>query len=279
MHPRPLILLAIAAAGLLGSGGRTSAGLIVYNNGQDNGIGPASPVSARVNTNAGLTAFSNDVGAFSTITFDGLTTGPFTSSSSARLPASAAIDLGQGANALLSSVDPTPPLADAGGAYAYGVTADHGSNSLGFNTSTNAAGTASAGSQFLRFAPFLQNSPADLTIQFGSGVKAFGLTVSGLGGAANGQLHVLFNTGGVPQDILLTGTANGGVRFFGVSNLPTAVSSFTLEMRGVSATTRDIIAIDDVRFLAVPEPSSMALLGSGVVALGVALRRGRRGPA
>jgi hypothetical protein len=276
MHPRPLVLLAIAAVALLGTGGRASAGMICYNKGQDDNIGPASPLSARVNTNAGLAAFSNDVGTFSTITFDGLKTGPFTNSSSTRLPASAVIDVGQGAKALLTSVDPSPPVADAKGSYAYGVTADHGGNTLGFNTSTNAAGNAAVGSQFLRFVPFLQNSPADLTIQFGSVVKAFGLTISGLGGAANGQLHVLFNTGGVPQDILLKGTAKGGVRFFGVSNLPTAVSSFTLEMRGVSATSRDIISIDDVRFLAVPEPSSMALLGLGVFTLGVASRRGRR---
>ena len=248
----PLVL------GVLGSTapGPAVGGLVVYQHGQDDGVGPPPPPPNPVKTNEGLKAFTDAVGPFSTITFEGLPTGPYTNPPGTVPPS---IALGQGATAMLSGVETSPPSA-----YVFGISSDHPSAVLGYNTTPG-------GSQFLRFVPLLGTAEADLTIKFGSSVTAFGMTITGLGGRFSGQLYLHFS--GVTQDLLIVGTPNGGSQFIGVSNLPTPVGSFTLRMLGTTNTERDIISIDDVRFAAVPEPGSAALLAGGLAVAAFAVRR------
>lgn len=233
-----------------------------------------SPTGPRTNYNPEVKQFKGDTGAFNVITFEGLPTGPWSDPNALSAPANAKLFPGQGVKVDLNGFDPRVPSPDPK-PYVYGVTSDHQDQYLGFDTTTN-NGTG----QFLRVVPFLQaNGKADVTFEMPTPVSAFGFAVTGLGGQVPGSLHLLFQpNGGAPQDLTITGDLKGGLVFYGVTNFPGQTQYFTLEMRGVTSTVRDIIGIDDVRWAAVPEPTSIGLLALGVVVV-LAARRVRERPA
>jgi hypothetical protein len=275
-HPRRRIVaawLGVLAGVALLPGSATGQSQPPYY-GLDAGARPHDP---RPNYDAALAKFEQLPGPFSVITFDGIPTGPFSNPNAPSAPASATLSLGQGVTAVLQSVDPRPPAANPE-PWVFGITSDHQAQGdlqtpfIGYNTSDT-------GSQFLRFVPYLQSSPADLTFRFSKPVSAFGMAITGYGGQIGGDLHLLFNAGGVAEDVPIKGSQNGGLLFIGEGNLPGPVTQFTLEMRGVTSTQRDVIGIDDLRFAAVPEPSAafdLVVLGSALWLAGWVRRRRRR---
>ena len=135
------------------------------------------------------------------------------------------------------------------------------------NNSPNAVldgyNTTPGGTQFLEFVPQLGASTATLTFQFAQPISSFGANLTGVG-TAPGDLHLLFNDG-TAHDISITGSPLGGIQFLGFIDPGASISTITFQMNNVPLTSRDVFGVDDVRYVAVPEPSALILLGVGSV--------------
>jgi hypothetical protein len=209
--------------------------------GADPGVGPGG---ARPTSDAAAASFDLAVGSFDVIDFEGLTSGNF-----------GMLTVFPGVDVTLTGTDND---ADPG------ISTDN-DTILGYNTT-------SGGSQHLRVVPIFDIGTASALFDFGDPINAFGTYLTGLG-TANGNLHVLFDDGSM-QDLSVAGSTLGGVQFFGFTSDGAPIASVTFQLQNVTAGTRDIFGIDDVRFsTAAPEPGTIALLGVALLALAGATRR------
>ena len=123
------------------------------------------------------------------------------------------------------------------------------------------------GSQF--FNGFVNTDPGEdtITVTFPSPVTAFGGTFGGPSSGSGVALEV-GGTRALSSFDYLTGGANG---FLGFTST-TPFTSVDIVRSGDNTTFGEIFGLDNVFFTAVPEPTSLALLGLG----GLALLRRRR---
>jgi hypothetical protein len=138
-------------------------------------------------------------------------------------------------------------------------------NLYGFNVT-------SGGSHWLGF------PGGSATFTFSGGTNAFGAYFTGLQTVFSSDVVVTFMDG-TQQTLHVPVNVNGGASYFGFTDT-TSFSSLTLYAVDTNNGT-DAWGIDNVSYgmaAAVPEPSNVALMLAGMMALGVAgRRRSRRG--
>jgi hypothetical protein len=150
------------------------------------------------------------------------------------------------------------------------------SNSPGFPT-LDGYNTTAGGSNFVEV------QAGTLTFTFSSGVEAFGAYFSGVQDFYPNE-SITFSDGtseliGIPE-VGTTGSV-GALDFVGFTDAGESITSITINA-GNAGTGADFIGVDDVRFLTVPtvtgtpEPGSIGLVVSGLVALGFVVLRRRR---
>ncbi|MGD2182965.1 PEP-CTERM sorting domain-containing protein [Lusitaniella coriacea] len=252
---KPLISVAGVALLAIGIGTQPASAAILTFTGQDVGATPADPrpnsdvAAANFDTAAGV------LGAVNVIDFEDAPLGNF-----------AALNIAPGVTATLTGTDTeggivtTPTL--------FGGTTP---NTLGYNTT-------SGGEKFLGVVPVHDIGTMSVDFSFAEPIQAFGSYLTGLG-TANGDLNVLFDDG-TSQMLSVVGDSSGGSLFFGFTDAGKSIASVSLRLTSVMG-SRDIFAIDDVRFVAasspsssVPEPSSMlGILGIGTAVAALALKR------
>lgn len=199
----------------------------------DPGAGPTDP---RPNSNAAAAAFDAAAGALgpiNLINFEGLSIGYFPSRT-----------IAPGVVAQLISTTTTGSSGIVGGL---------GDSIIGYNTTT-------PGIRYLRVSPAGGNS--GVRFIFAEPIYAFGAYITGLG-TANGNLTAQFDDGS-PVVLPIVGEDDGGVQFFGFTNLAAPISSVFLRFQGSAS---DVFSVDDLRFVTVPEPSTWLLAGLGIACL------------
>ena len=203
------------------------------------------------NSNAAATAFDASAATLGTgqlITFEGLTPGQFSSKV-----------IATGVTATQTHYDTT-----LGGIVTDGYATPAGA-AIGFNTTPG-------GTQFLGFVPLWDAGTAQLDFAFTTPVQAWGAYVVGLESTINGTVSVTFNDGS-SNSFALTDLSPAGVEFFGFTDPGRSIIQVSLVETGISG-TRDIYGVDDIRYVATPEPATLSLLALGGAA--VALRRRRK---
>ncbi len=236
----------LAGAALVLASSTANAAIVTYF-GADAGVGPPGPYP---NSDAQAAAFDAAVGAHDTITFEGLPTGDFTS-----------LLVAPGVTATRTNLYPF---------LAAGIndTDRPGGVPTGFNTTPG-------GSQWLGIGPNA-NDPVggSVTFSFANPIRAFGAYFTDTESNYPEQLTVTFNDGTARSLDVTKNPFGGGASFFGFTDFGTAISSVTINTGGGTGDNRDFFGLDDVRFVAVPEPASWLLVGGGILGL-FRLRRRR----
>lgn len=217
-----------------------SSGAIVTYQDFDGGVGPGQPTP---NSDLAAAAFDADAGAIGTINLIDFETGPSGSFTSPRPIAAGVV---------------AHPLGLSSGS---GIVSITGDNIVGFNTTVG-------GSRYLRVNPGGSNS--GIRLQFTEPIHAFGAYVTGLG-TANGDLTAQF-TDGSWVILPIVGQEDGGAQFYGFTNEGVAISSLFIRFQGAAG---DVFGLDDIRYVAVPEPASWLLATLGI--LGLVVVRARQG--
>jgi hypothetical protein len=162
------------------------------------------------------------------------------------------------------------------------------SHSPGINNSTNEPGlgfnTTPGGANFLRFATkYINNgtsTAADATFSFATPINSFGGYFTGLSGG--GDTVTLNFTNGLSEtfNLALSNTPSCNpacAEFFGFTDSGSQVSSIDLNMAYTNTTGQNgfayFIGVDDVQYTSTPEPSTLSLLGTGLLAVGRLARK------
>jgi hypothetical protein len=141
---------------------------------------------------------------------------------------------------------------------------------LGYNTTT-------AGSRFMGLSPASLGGTGALTFNFATAINFFGAYITGVERPSCGVVTATW--GAASFGLVNTGSATdcsatAGIQWFGFrsNNSFTSVTFTEVSAAGL----RDIIGLDDIIYGVVPEPSTYALMATGLVAMGIVSRRRRR---
>lgn len=233
-------MLALAALALAFATAPAQASLILFT-GADDGAGS---LATAPNSTAAAASFDTAAGALgieNTITFESAPLGSFTSltlASGVTLTGANVNNNDQSIVNTTSNINITPPCSNA---------------TCGYNTTPG-------GSQFL----LLFGGTA--TFSFSAGTDAFGAYLTGVQNAGE---TITFSDGTSQSVDVPNPGFNGGTAFVGFTDADKSIASITINVNN------DIVGVDDVRYVTpgVPEPASLALLGSALLALGWFRRR------
>jgi len=206
--------------------------------GQDPGVGAGG---ARPNSDAAAAAFAASVGSFGLINFEGLAVGAF----------AGALTIAPGV-----TVDMIGNATDT----CAGI-CNVNDTILGYNTT-------SGGSNHLRLVPNFSGPNVDMVFSFGTPIDAWGAYLTGTGTIGAGTFTITFFDGST-QVLSVPETSGGGVEFYGFHDPGRSITQVTFTEVGPFVDGRDIMGLDDIRYSSanpVPEPSTMILLGSGLLA-------------
>lgn len=234
---------------------RVMADSIIVYQGLDTNAHVGSTLTSSNAAQASYFAAASPLGAYSLITFESAPLGNFTT-----------LGLGSGVTLTLTN---TNALAS----HSPGINNSTNEPSLGFNTTPG-------GAKFFRFATnYINNNAstaADATFSFSTPVNSFGAYITGLSGG--GDTVTLDFTNGLSEtfNLALSNTSSCNpscAEFFGFTDAGSSVSSIDLNMAYTNKTGQDGFAyfagVDDVQFTAVPEPGTLALLGTGFLSIGL----------
>lgn len=232
---RGVLLLAI----LGGAAGSSEGGLIVFT-GADVGAGPADPRPLSDAAAASFDAAAVGIGPLSIINFESAPLGGVSGLNPAPGVTLTGVNrLGNDPSILDSPDDPAHP------------------QNGGFNTTP-------LGSRYVEL------FGGTLTFTFANPTQFFGVYLTGVQTTSLAD-NITFNDG-ASQTITVpsTGTTgtNGEIAFVGFTDVGKSISSVTIHA-GIAndpGSAFDLIGVDDVRVSAVPEPSSLSLLFSALVA-------------
>ena len=225
--------------------GETSAAPIIFA-GFDAGVGPGG---ARPNSDAAAASFDAAASALGVLNLLDLESTPATSA---------------------TTVFPAP-----------GVTMNFDQHTTSFNTildsdfdAENGYNTTIGGDTWALIFPQDLSRPNSLEFVFDTPVQAWGMYHTGVG-SVSADVSVQFNNGSA-QVFSLIGAPSGGVGFFGFTDAGFSIDSITILVEP-NPTSGDAVGVDDIRYVhAAPEPTTLALLGLGLMGLGFARKRAAR---
>ena len=209
-------------------------GSITTYTGSDDGASTTGPWP---NSSAAQATFLGAAGSTSLLTFESLATGFYSP-----------INAAPGVTITLNA----PNI----GCYYSGICNGTYGNLYGFNVTTG-------GANWLGF------PEGSATFSFATPITAFGMWITGVQTVFTSTFTLTFNDG-MSQTLNLPINVNGGTSYYGFTD-SASFSSIT-----ITNLSDDAWGIDDVSYSSqstVPEPSSLMLLGSGVIGLAGLLRR------
>ncbi|MFO0961149.1 MAG: PEP-CTERM sorting domain-containing protein [Isosphaeraceae bacterium] len=130
---------------------------------------------------------------------------------------------------------------------------------LGYNTTAG-------GSRFLQDSA--TGDPSGFNFTFATPIQAWGAYFTGVG-TSSGTVTIRFNDG-TARSYTVAGSTSGGVQFWGFTDAGRSISSVSALLVGG---TGDVWGLDDIRFVAVPEPASVLMAGMGLACVGWIARR------
>jgi len=194
----------------------------------------------RPNSASAAAAFNTAAGALgpvSTINFEALTLGQFSSRTLASGVTASQVGYDTGIGGIVTSGYATPVGAPTG-----------------FNTTPG-------GAKFLGFVPTLNIGTATLDFAFSTPIQAWGAYIVGLESSVAGTVNLQFNDGSL-NSFPLQDLSPAGVQYFAFTDPGRSIVHVTLVETGITG-TRDIFGVDDLSYVVVPEPATAALLCLG----------------